>query len=113
MNEKIDILVGIDLSRNRFNTFYEKSIYLAKNEILKKADKIKLLLETEHFSIRFIPSKNDNAVNGLMCDWAYGFSPDATNFLEFRTLERIKAIKPVVENVDELFDFIKKTEEGG
>lgn len=107
----IYIVIGMDTARKRFFEFFNKSLFLMKNRMLRKASKGNLTLKTEHFIIRFVPNTNMNLLQGLRCSWAYGFGPETTNYLEFRTNDKLKALKPFVENIDELFERIIRIEE--
>ena len=110
--DKINVVVGIESARERFTKFYAQSKYLAEEELLEKVNKQALTLETKNFFIRFIP-KNLDLLRGMHCDWAYGFDPDSTRYLEFRTADKLKELKPLVENVEELIRKIAKIEKGG
>lgn len=107
----IYIVIGFDKTARRFNEFYERSLFLAKNGLLTRVSKPSLVLCTKHFNIRFIPNTKIDLLQGLRCDWAYGFTPDFTRYLEFKTSETMRIIKPLVENTDELFKYIVEKED--
>ena len=107
----IYIVIGMDTAEKRFFEFFNKSMFLFKNKMLRKASKQNLTLKTEHFLIRFVPNSNIDLLHGLRCSWAYGFDPTKTKYLEFRTDNNLKELKPLVENLDELFERIVQIEE--
>lgn len=82
-----------------------------KNGLLKSASKASLTLETGHFNIRFMPNTTIRALHGIRCTWAYGFDPEMTSYLEFRTSNEAKELKPLVENIEELFKQIAEMED--
>lgn len=110
MDEKIIIVIGNESARKRFDDFYHQSIFLAKSGLLRRANKANLILETDHYYIHFVPNTNMDRLKGLRCHWAYGFNPTSTKYLEFRTSEKLKSNKPLVENVKELFNYINEME---
>lgn len=106
----IHILIGTDTARKRFTDFFEQSVFLMKNDVLRTANRANLTLVTDSFSIRFIPNTNIKRLTGITCNWAYGFDPDTTRYLEHQTPDKIIELKPLVENVEELFRRIVKLE---
>lgn len=100
--EVIYVVVGVYDAEKRFEEFYNQSIFLAKSNALRAANKANLILKTDHFHIRFVPNSRIDMLRGLVCHWAYGFAPDLTRYLELRSSDTMKELKPLVENTDEL-----------
>ena len=110
--EKINILIGEKTAFKGFKDFYDASISLSKSGLLRRAIRNNLILETDEYSIRFVPNTRIEILDGLKCYWAYGFSPETTQYLEFRTSDELKRTKPLVENTQELIERIAKQGRG-